>query len=317
MTDVLPKHSGVRRPTSGRTRPASRPRTAPPAAVTNSRRPRRRGGLIPTLVLLIGAAYCLLPVAWLVTASTKRAGELFTTFSLAPSFTGGFADNFAQLSEVRGGAFWLWCLNSLIYAGGGGVLGTLVSALAGYGLAKYQFRGKQVVFSLLLIGVLIPGVILAIPQYLLLSKIGLAGTHWSVLLPCMISPFSIYLCRIYATAVIPTEMVEAARLDGASEARIFTSVGLPPMVPGLITVFLLHFVAIWNNFLLPFIMLSRTEMFPLTVGFYSLMNQGNDQPNTYNVVIMGCLISVIPLIALFLFLQRFWRLDLVSGALKG
>ena len=164
---------------------------------------------------------------------------------------------------------------------------------------------------------LIPGVILAIPQYLLLSKIGIAGTYWSVLLPCIISPFSIYLSRIYAAAVVPSEMIEAARLDGAGEWRIFTSVGLPPMIPGLITVFLLHFVAIWNNFLLPYIMLARQETFPLTVGFYSMMNQGNDQPNVYNLVIMGCLLSIIPLIALFLFLQRYWKLDLVSGALKG
>jgi multiple sugar transport system permease protein len=289
---------------------AGRPRTG--ASVT-----RPRAAFWPTFVLLAGAAYCLLPVVWLFTAATKRSGELFTTFSLWPSFTGGFAENLGQLATVRDGAFWYWCLNSLIFAGGGGLLGTVVAALAGYGLAKYRFRGKKIVFNFLLIGVLVPGVILAIPQYLLLSAIGLAGTYWSVLLPCMISPFSIYLCRIYASAVVPTEMIEAGRLDGASEWRIFRSIALQPMVPGLITVFLLHFVGIWNNFLLPFIMLTRTEMFPLTVGFYTLMNQGNDQPNTFNVVIMGCLVSTIPLVALFLLLQRYWRLDLVSGSLKG
>ncbi|WP_116949964.1 carbohydrate ABC transporter permease [Jiangella endophytica] len=277
----------------------------------------KRGAFWPTFVLLAGAAYCLLPVVWLVTASTKNAGELFTTFSLWPSFSGGLTSNLEQLASIRGGAFWTWCLNSLIFAGGGAVLATAVSALAGYGLAKYRFRGRQLVFNFLLIGVLIPGVILAIPQYLLLSKIGMAGTYWSVLLPSIISPFSIYLCRIYATAVVPDEVLEAGRLDGASEWRIFRSVALAPMVPGLITVFLLQFVGIWNNFLLPFIMLSRTEMFPLTVGFYSLMSQGNDQVNVYNVVITGCLVSVLPLLALFLSLQRYWRLDLVSGALKG
>ncbi|PZF84860.1 carbohydrate ABC transporter permease [Jiangella anatolica] len=277
----------------------------------------KRGAFWPTAVLLLGAAYCLLPVVWLVTASTKNAGELFTTFSLWPSFSGGLTENLEQLGSIRGGAFWTWCLNSLIFAGGGALLATAVSALAGYGLAKYRFRGRQLVFHFLLVGVLIPGVILAIPQYLLLSEIGLAGTYWSVLLPSVISPFSIYLCRIYATAVVPDEMLEAGRLDGAGEWRIFRSVALAPMVPGLITVFLLQFVGIWNNFLLPFIMLSRTEMFPLTVGFYSLMSQGNDQVNVYNVVITGCLVSVLPLLALFLSLQRYWRLDLVTGALKG
>jgi multiple sugar transport system permease protein len=297
-----------------RTRTLAQAQKAPRRRVSLA---RPRAAFWPTFVLLVGSVYCLLPVFWLFTAATKRSGELFTTFSLWPSFSGGLAENFSNLATMRDGAFWSWCLNSLIFAGGGGLLGTLISALAGYGLAKYQFRGKKFVFNFLLIGVLIPGVILAIPQYLLLSKIGIAGTYWSVLLPTMISPFSIYLCRIYATAVVPTEMLEAGRLDGASEWRLFRSVAIYPMIPGLITVFLLHFVGIWNNFLLPFIMLSKTEMFPLTVGFYSLMNQGNDQPDTYNVVIMGCLVSIIPLIALFLTLQRYWRLDLVSGALKG
>lgn len=296
----------------------ARPRAAARPAVT--RRPsvmRPRAAFWPTFVLLIGAAYSLLPVLWLFTAATKSSGELFTTFSLWPSFTGGFAENFQALITTRDGAFWQWCLNSLIFAGGGALLGTAVSALAGYGLAKYRFRGKKLVFDFLLIGVLIPGVILAIPQYLLLSTIGVAGSYWSVLLPCMISPFSIYLCRIYASAVVSDEMLEAGRLDGAGEWRLFRSVAVYPMVPGLITVFLLQFVGIWNNFLLPYIMLSRSEMYPLTVGFFSLMSQGNDQPNTYNVVIMGCLVSIVPLIALFLFLQRYWRLDLVSGSLKG
>ncbi|MEA5052451.1 MAG: ABC transporter permease subunit, partial [Propionicimonas sp.] len=105
--------------------------------------------------------------------------------------------------------------------------------------------------------------------------------------------------------------------DGASEWRVFTRLGLPTMFPGLVTIFLLQFVAIWNNFLLPYIMLSNSSTFPLTVGFYSMMNQGGDQLNVYNLVIMGCLLAIIPLIALFLFLQRFWRLDLVSGSLKG
>ncbi len=281
------------------------------------RRSGGRGGFWPTFVLLVGAAYCLLPVLWLVTASTKTAGELYTTFSLLPSFSGGFGENLAGLLAVRDGAFWAWCGNSLLYAGGGALLSTAVSALAGYGLATYRFRGKKLVFHFLLLGVLIPGVILAIPQYLLLAEVGIAGTYWSVLLPCMISPFGIYLARIYASAVVPVDVVEAGRLDGASEWGIFSRLALTPMVPGLITVFLLQFVGIWNNFLLPFIMLTRTEMFPLTVGFYTLMNQGNDQVNTFGIVIIGCLFSVLPLIVLFLTLQRYWRLDLVSGSLKG
>lgn len=284
------------------------------AAVTST---RPRAGFWSTSALLIGAAYSLFPVYWLVAASTKSAGELFTTSTMVPSFTGGFFENLTALLSFNDGAFLVWSGNSILFSVGGSVLATAVAAAAGYALAKYEFRGKQAAFTLLLIGVLIPGVVLAIPQYLLLAKIGIAGTYWSVLLPFAISPFSIYLARIYAGAVVPGELLEAGRLDGANEWRLFRSIGLPAMVPGLITIFLLQFVAIWNNFLLPYIMLSREETFPLTVGFYAMMNQGSDQLNVYNLVIMGCLLAIIPLILLFLFLQRYWRLDLVSGSLKG
>lgn len=299
-------------------RPAAAQSLRPaPAAPAKPKERRVRAAFWPSAVLLIGAIYCFVPVFWLFAAATKTPGELFTTFTLLPSFNGGFEANLQRLFAFNDGEFFRWSANSLIYAGGGALLSTLVSAAAGYGLAKYEFKGKAFVFNFLLIGVLIPGVILAVPQYLLLSEVGIAGTMWSVLLPSMISPFSIYLARIYATAVVSDELLEAGRLDGAGEFRIFRSVALAPMVPGLITIFLLQFVGIWNNFLLPYIMLSRQELYPLTLGFNAMMNQGTDQPNVYNLVIMGCLLAIVPLVLLFLFLQRYWRLDLVSGSVKG
>jgi len=288
--------------------------STPPAPEAQERGPT---SWTSTIVLLLGAVYCLLPLFWILSAATKLPGELFTTFTLRPSFNGGFLENIRKLSAYHNGQYWLWVRNSLFYAGGGATISMMVSAAAGYGLAKFQFKGKQVVFTMLLGAVLIPGVLLAVPQYLLMSKIGLAGTYWSVLLPCLVSPLGIYLSRIYAAAVIPDEMLEAARVDGAGEVRIFFSVGLAPMIPGLITVFLLQFVGIWNNFLLPFIMLSEEGKFPLTVGLYSLINQGNDQPGVYTMIIAGAFLAVLPLVALFLLLQRFWRLDLISGSVKG
>jgi len=288
--------------------------STPPAPEAQERGPT---SWTSTIVLLLGAVYCLLPLFWILSAATKLPGELFTTFTLRPSFNGGFLENIRKLSAYHSGQYWMWVRNSLFYAGGGATISMMVSAAAGYGLAKFQFKGKQVVFTMLLGAVLIPGVLLAVPQYLLMSKIGLAGTYWSVLLPCLVSPLGIYLSRIYAAAVIPDEMLEAARVDGAGEVRIFFSVGLAPMIPGLITVFLLQFVGIWNNFLLPFIMLSDEGKFPLTVGLYSLINQGNDQPGVYTMIIAGAFLAVLPLVALFLLLQRFWRLDLISGSVKG
>ena len=145
----------------------------------------------------------------------------------------------------------------------------------------------------------------------------MTDTYWSVLLPSILSPYGIYLARIYAAAAVPDSVLEAARTDGAGEGRIFGRVALPMMLPGLVTVFLFQFVAIWNNFLLPFIMLSDDDKFPVTVGLFTLLNQGQTVPALYSVVIIGVLLSIMPLVALFLTLQRYWRLDLVSGAVKG
>jgi multiple sugar transport system permease protein len=289
-------------------------------AVTPKPPPRARSiasalGALPTFVLLVGAAYCLFPVAWVLVAATKSSGQLFstTTFSLGSSL---FA-NLAELVGYRDGLFWQWMANSALYAGVGALLSAALSGVTGYALAKYSFRGRALIFNALIAGVLVPAVVLAIPQYLLMSKIGLTDTYLSVLLPSVVSPYGIYLARIYAAAAVPEDVVEAARTDGASEVRILGSIALPMMVPGLVTVFLFQFVSIWNNFMLPFIMLGDDEKFPVTLGLYTLLNQGNTTPALYTLVVTGSLVSVLPLIALFLTLQRYWRVDLLSGAVKA
>jgi multiple sugar transport system permease protein len=285
------------------------------ASDTARRQGLRRLGLIPTVVLLLGAAYCLLPVAWVLVASTKSSSELFSTFTFLPG--SGLADNVKELSAYRDGVYWQWMLNSLFYAGLGALLSTAVSALSGYALAKYRFRGRETIFNVLLTGVLMPPVILAIPQYLLMAKADLADSYLSVLLPSILSPYGIYLARIYAAAAVPDDVVEAARMDGAREWGIFSRIGLPMMLPGLVTVFLFQFVAIWNNFLLPFIMLGDDEKFPVTLGLYTLLQQGASAPALYTLVITGAMLAIVPLIALFLVIQRFWSLDLLSGAVKS
>lgn len=276
---------------------------------------RRRIALVPTLTLLLGAIYCLLPVAWVLIAATKSGSELFSTFTFLPG--SGFADNLSDLNAYRDGIYWRWMGNSALFAGLGALLSTAVSAVSGYALAIYRFKGRETVFNVLMAGVLMPPVILAIPQYLLMAKADLADSYWSVLLPLVLSPYGVYLSRIYAAAAVPSDVVEAGRMDGASEWRIFTGIALPMMVPGLVTVFLFQFVAVWNNFLLPYIMLSDDEKFPITLGLFTLLEQGANTPALYTLVITGALLAVIPLIALFLVIQRFWSLDLLSGAVKS
>jgi multiple sugar transport system permease protein len=276
---------------------------------------RRRISLVPTVTLLIGALYTLLPVAWVVIASTKSGTELFSTFTFLPG--SGFSDNLKDLNAYRDGIYWGWMANSAFYAGVGALLSTIVSAFSGYALATYRFRGRETMFNILLAGVLMPPIILAVPQYLLLAQADLTDSYLSVLLPQILSPYGVYLARIYAAAAVPADVVEAGRMDGASEWRIFTRVALPMMVPGMVTVFLFQFVAIWNNFLLPYIMLSDDEKFPITLGLYTLLEQGANTPALYTLVITGAFLAVFPLIALFLVIQRFWSLDLLSGAVKS
>lgn len=275
----------------------------------------RRTAWVPTLVLILGALYCLVPIAWVVVAATKDRSELFSTFTFAPG--SGFFQNLSDLTAYRDGIFWKWMANSAFYAGLGALLSAAVSAAGGYALGRFAFRGREAIFKMLLAGVLVPSIVLAVPQYLLLSKLGMADSYWSMLLPSILSPYGVYLVRIYAAASVPAELMEAARMDGASEWRIFSRIAVPMMMPGLITVFLFQFVGIWNNFLLPYVMLADDEKFPITLGLYTLLAQGASQPALYTLVITGCLLAILPLIALFLVIQRFWSLDLLSGSVKA
>ncbi|MFI2105501.1 carbohydrate ABC transporter permease [Isoptericola sp. NPDC019693] len=288
---------------------AARPRPAAPVAA------RTRGRTVPTVALFLGALYCLVPVVWVLVASTKSSSELFSSFTFLPGT--GLVENLQDLFAYGDGQYLRWALNSVVFAGVGAVASTLVSTMAGYALAKYDFPGRQVAFYAILGGVLLPGIVLAVPQYLLMAKVGLAGSYWSVLLPCLISPFGIFLARVFAASAVPSDTMEAARIDGANDARVFTSIALPMMVPGMVTVFLLQFVGIWNNFLLPFIMLSDESKYPLTVGLYTLLSKGSGTPSLYSLAIVGAAVAIIPLVAMILFLQRYWRLDLISGGLKG
>ncbi|GAA4587197.1 multiple sugar transport system permease protein [Actinoplanes octamycinicus] len=274
-----------------------------------------RNSKLATTLLLLGAAYCLLPVVWVLIAASKSSSELFSTFTLAPSTH--LAGNLADLSGYRDGLYWRWMANTALYAGLGAAVSTFISAMSGYALAKFDFPGKGFVFNVILAGVLVPGVILAIPQYLLLARIGLTNTYWAVLLPSFISPYGIYLARIFAAAAVPGEILEASRIDGASDWRTFLRVVMPMMRTGLVTVFLFQFVAIWNNYMLPFIMLGNDKLYPLTVGLSSLLNQGASQPSMYTTVVTGALVSLVPLIALFFTLQRYWQVDLAAGGVKA
>lgn len=200
--------------------------------------------------LLLSALYTLFPLVWLVTAATKDTGGLLTGDAF--SFKGfDLGHNLSELASYNDGVYLRWYLNSLLYAGGGALVCALISVAAGYAFDKYRFRGKEKLFGVVLLGVLVPSTALALPMYLLASKAGLVNTYWSVLVPVLVNPFGVYLSRVFSASYIPDEALEAARIDGAGELRAFWSIGLRMVMPGFVTVFLFQFTAIWNNFFLP------------------------------------------------------------------
>lgn len=267
------------------------------------------------LVMGVFTLYFLIPIWWLFIASTKDRGDLLTTNPLWFSDWNLFA-NVGDLLAYGDGIYLRWLLNSAGYAGIGALLATVLSGMCGYALAKYRFRGREVYFNVVLGGVLVPATALALPLFLLFSQVNLTNTFWAVLLPSIVSPFGVYLSRIFAAASVPDELIEASRLDGAGEVRTFFTVSVRLMMPALVTVFLFQFVTIWNNFFLPLIMLRSEELFPVTYGLYAWNTQLNQIPELRTYVLVGSFLSIIPLIVAFLLLQRFWRNGLGTGSVK-
>lgn len=272
--------------------------------------------LVAYLFLLMITIYCLTPLYWLAIAATKDNTDLFASVGLWFSHFDLFA-NLQDLFTRDNGVYLHWVGNTVLYAGIGGGLGMLISVAAGYALAKYRFAGRSLLTVLVLGAVLVPPTTLALPLYLLMSKINLTNTYWAVLLPSMLHPVGVYLARVYATASVPNELIDAARVDGAGEFRIFARVALPLLGPGMVTIFLFQFVAIWQNFFLPFVVLSDPNLYPISVGLASWNFDPAAHELLFNLIVTGSLLAVLPVIALFLFLQRYWRAGLTFGSLTG
>ncbi|MFF4351219.1 carbohydrate ABC transporter permease [Streptomyces sp. NPDC001530] len=298
--------------------------TGPGKSAPRLRGPRRhtagrpKRSLLLTVLTSLVVLYTVVPLMWLVINATK------TQAGLADSSGLWFAHDFALWDNIRDtftyddGVFTRWLLNTLMYVvlGAGGA--TLLAVLGGYALAKFNFPGKRGIFATVIGAVAVPGTALAVPTFLMFSKMGLTDTPWAVIIPSLVSPFGLYLMWVFATEAIPTELLEAARIDGAGEARTFFTVALPLLAPGIVTVLLFTTVATWNNYFLPLIMLKDSDWYPLTLG----LSVWNSQAETiggdviFNLVITGSLLTIVPLIAAFLLLQKYWQSGLAAGSVK-
>jgi multiple sugar transport system permease protein len=316
--------------------------SAAPAGSRESRRQRRkrerlaeRDGTIPaelyglrrgtvtllTLLAFVFAVFTLIPIAWIAINSTKTQANIFETFGFWFARPFSFFHNFSLLFQnVDGyGTYIQWFGNTALYAllGGGGA--TALAAFAGYGFARFAFFGSRALFYTIIAALLVPVTALTIPLYLTYAKAHLIDSIWGMVLPSMISPIGIYLMRVYADISVPRELIDAARIDGAGEARIFFRVALPLMVPGVLTVLLISVVAVWNNYFLPLLIFNQNNKYPLTVGLglWASRAQNSGDAQLFPMLVTGGLVTIIPLIALFLVLQRYWRGGMLLGSIAN
>lgn len=288
---------------------------------------RRMGGLggrvAVTGVFIVALVYFLLPFIWLLISSTKSNSDLSSTFGLWFGSGNAFWENVVSVFSEQNGVFMLWLKNTALYSITSAVGAAFVATLAGYAFGKFRFAGRGVLLGVILVSVAVPVTILIVPLFLMLAKMELINTPWAMILPSMVSPFGVYLMWIYAEETLPMELIEAARIDGAGEVRIFLRIAMPLLAPGFVTVLLFSFVGTWNNYFLPLMVYSDPQYFPLTVG----LAQWNLQATagigvgqlyaTHAMILTGALIAIVPLTLAFLFLQRFWQSGLTFGSVKG
>ena len=259
------------------------------------------------LALLAGVT--LFPLLWMLSVSLMPAGS-------ASSFPPPLWPAHATLANYRalfvGADLGRYLLNSLLVSGGITAGSLLCNLLAGYAFAKLRFAGRERVFGLLLAALVIPAQVAMMPLFLLARELHIVDSYAGVILPALASIFGIYLVRQYARA-IPDELLEAARIDGAGELRIFLRVVLPLLKPIILTLTILTFLTAWNDFMWPLIVLTGSGHYTLPIALASLAREHNQN---VEMLMAGALVTVLPVLLLFLLLQRYYIQGLLLGSVK-
>lgn len=283
------------------------------------------GRALMAIVLGVFALFFLVPVIWLFLAATKNSGELVNDGPFSLGSLSALRDNWNALMSFQDGAIRTWMTNSVLYAGLALVLTLFVSVPAGYALAKMRFRGRRLLLVATLVVMLMPATSLVLPIFLEINYVSLVNTPLSVVLPYSFFPFGVYLAYIYFSTAMPSELLEAAKIDGCGELRTFTSIVLPLSTPVVALVGFFSFVQNWNNFFLPYVMLPGSDAYPMQVGLTQMLAS---TPNFNPVVganaavsppelVLATLVSVAPVLVVFLIAQRFLVTGLTAGATKG
>ncbi len=269
----------------------------------------RKGVFLVTIVLVVLSLYFIFPFYWLLIGITKNASQLFQK-SLLPGIPNHLFENFKMIFAYKEGVFFNWLVNSAIYAGLGAITATFFAALAGFAFRRYDFFGKKVLFVMILGFAMVPGYATTLPLFSIFRDLQLLDRRLSILLPSFVNIFTVYMMVTYWNQV-PEELFDAAEIDGANDWGIFLRIGLPNISTGFITLTLLAFVGIWNNFFLPLVLLnSRTKM-PLILGITTITDpQGFP---VYNLTLISSFCTILPLLIIFITLQRFFKPQLFAG----
>lgn len=274
---------------------------------------RFRNGLLVSLaniLLLIGVVLAAVPFIYMISASFKPQNEIFT-FPVQIIPKNPYLDNYTTL--IGETLYLRWFLNTAIVAVGRTALSLFLCMLAGFAFAKYDFPFRRVLFVMVLASFTLPFEVVLIPLYTMMVRLGWLNTYWVLIVPFAASAFGIFLARQYALA-LPTELMEAARIDGSSELGIFFRIALPNLRPALAVMGIIFFQASWNDFLWPLIVLNDSTMYVINLALPTLRGPYNDQ---YGLVLGGAVIAVIPIIIIFFAMQRYFIEGIMAGALKG
>lgn len=282
------------------------------------------GRIVAAIPLLLLAAVCVVPLAWLITAPSRTEVAIANGPSIAFGSFGAIGTAWQHLMSYEHGILLRWLFNTVLYSAAIVALAVVVSVSAGYALAVTRMVGRRVILLLSLVAMVVPGAALVLPLFLIINSVHLTGTAWAVILPSSVFPFGAYLSFIHFSSSIPRSVYEAARIDGASEWRIFTQIALPlsRSLIGLVAFF--AFVGAWTNYFLPFVMLTDENTFTLQLGLQSLLSSSSlTNPGIMsNLPIhrpegaLAAIVTVLPVAIVFVVCQRYLARGILGGAVK-
>lgn len=275
---------------------------------------RSPSSLFMLLLFIAASLIALFPLYSLTLASFKPSTELLRYgLNLRWDFDVFTFKNYAFIFSGAASSYFYWYWNSILIAAVFTGLSLILSSMVGYGLAMYHFRGKNLLFLLVLLVMMVPVEIIMLPLYKLTITLKMINTIWGVILPFAVAPLPIFFFRQYASG-LPRDFLDAGRIDGCTEYGIFARIFVPLMAPAFGAMAILQAMGSWNSFLWPLIVLRTNETFTLPVGLATLLTPYG---NNYDILIAGSLLAIVPLLILYVFFQRYFISGLTVGGVKG